>query len=85
MNKKPKILSMNIEIRTVEGAKTVINKLQAWINEQSNIVNKLKINDGTSYAALLLDGINEDTENNDSVVKKYSNDSDVSNHANELL
>ena len=31
---KPKVLCMNVEIRTVEGAKKVIDKLQEWISRQ---------------------------------------------------
>jgi len=31
---KPKVLCMNVEIRTVEGAQKVIDKLQEWISRQ---------------------------------------------------
>lgn len=31
---KPKVLCMNVEIRTVEGAQKVIEKLQEWISKQ---------------------------------------------------
>lgn len=31
---RPKVLCMNVEIRTVEGAQKVIDKLQEWISKQ---------------------------------------------------
>jgi len=33
---KPKVLCMNVEIRTVEGAQKVIDKLQEWISKQES-------------------------------------------------
>lgn len=38
--KKPKVLCMNVEVRTIEGAKTVIEKLQNWIAEQEKLNGK---------------------------------------------
>ena len=47
--KKNKVLAMNVEIRSVDGAKLVIEKLQNWIREQTNNVDGIEKEKKVTY------------------------------------